>query len=168
MGRGDAAISNRQVFSKAPREQKVSLEKTAVMRPTVKFRGDIILSMKINPKPGKISVALDINMPENEREVRSFLGAVGNYRPFIKGFASIIEPLRTLTRKNVKFTISEDVQRSFERCKEAVCMATVLVFPNLNKEFIITTDASQIALGAVLSQINGGDDRSIDFASRLR
>ena len=63
-----------------------------------------------------------------------------------------------LLKKGQEFTIEEKVWDSFRKCKEALCGAAVLAFPDFNTEFVITTDASQVAVGAVLSQVRDGEE----------
>jgi transposase InsO family protein len=107
-----------------------------------------------------------IRTPQTVKEVRAFLGAVGYYRKFIPEFARITEPLTALTRKGRRFDMNAEAVNSLERCKKAISDAPVLAFPDLSKPFIVTTDASQVALGAVLSQDAEGGDKPVAFASR--
>ena len=91
-------------------------------------------------------------------KVKSFVGLVGHYRRFIKGFAKIAAPLYDLTSGNNKDKKSEHVDLSpeaseaFDRLKAACLQAPILSFPDFNKLFLLETDASGRGLGAVLSQ----------------
>ena len=91
-------------------------------------------------------------------KVKSFVGLVGHYRHFIKGFAKIAAPLYDLTSGDNKDKKSEHVDLSPEAleafdCLKAACLqAPILAFPDFDKPFLLETDASGRGLGAVLSQ----------------
>ena len=96
--------------------------------------------------------------PDTYTKVKSFVGLVGHYRCFIKGFAKIEAPLYDLTSGDNKDKKSEHVDLSPEAleafdCLKAACLqALILAFPDFNKPFLLETDASGRGLGAVLSQ----------------
>ena len=96
--------------------------------------------------------------PDTYTKVKSFVGLVGHYRHFIKGFAKIAAPLYNLTSGDNKDKKSEHIDLSSEACeafdclKEACLQAPILAFPDFNKPFLLETDASRRGLGAVLSQ----------------
>ena len=91
-------------------------------------------------------------------KVKSFVGLVGHYRHFIKGFAKIAAPLYDLTSGNNKDKKSEHVDLSpeaceaFDRLKAACLQVPILSFPDFTKPFLLETDTSGTGLGAVLSQ----------------
>ena len=96
--------------------------------------------------------------PDTYTKVKSFVGLVGHYRCFIKGFAKIAAPLYDLTSVDNKDKKSEHVDLSPEAlealdCLKAACLqAPILTFPDFNRPFLLETDASGKGLGAVLSQ----------------
>ena len=96
--------------------------------------------------------------PDTYTKVKSFVGLVGHYRHFIKGFAKIAAPLYDLTSGDNKDKKSEHVDLSPEaheafNCLKAACLQVpILTFPDFNKPFLLETDASGRGLGAVLSQ----------------
>ena len=90
--------------------------------------------------------------------MKSFVGLVGHYRHFIKGFAKIAAPLYDLIsgdnkdKKSEHVDLSPEAHKAFD-CLKATCFqAPILVFPDFNKPFLLETDASSRGLGAVLSQ----------------
>ena len=91
-------------------------------------------------------------------KVKSFVGLVGHYRCFIKGFAKIAAPLYDLTsgdnkdKKSEHVNLSPEACEAFNRLKAAYLQAPILPFPDFNKPFLLETDASRRGLGAVLSQ----------------
>ncbi|KAG8478325.1 hypothetical protein CXB51_028002 [Gossypium anomalum] len=104
----------------------------------------------------------DEKSPRNVSEVKRFLGLAGYYRHFIKGFSVISTPMTGLLRKDVKFEFSKKCQKSFEQLKALLTEASILVQPELGKEFVIYSDASLNGLGYVLMQ----EVKVIAYASR--
>ena len=99
--------------------------------------------------------------------MRSFLGAVGYYRKFIKNYSSIAQPLYKLQKKNTKFQWTQTKENTFRELKENLIKAPILSFPNFDKQFIIRTDASYDVLGGVLIQKdNEGVEHPIFYVSR--
>ena len=91
-------------------------------------------------------------------EICAFLGLVGHYWQFIKGFARIAQPLNRhlagegASRKSELVSLSEDALGAFQALRQA-CMSTpILAFTDCTKEFLLETDSSKEGLGAVLSQ----------------
>ena len=96
--------------------------------------------------------------PDMYTKVKSFVGLVGHYRCFIKGFAKIAVPLYDLTsgdnkdKKSEHVDLSPEAHEAFDRLKAACLQAPILAFPDFNKPFLLEMDASKRGLGAVLSQ----------------
>jgi len=81
-------------------------------------------------------------------------------------FAEIAKPLTSLTRKELPFKWGPSQQEAFRKLKEKLFTTPVLTFPDFSLPFILTTDASKTALGAILSQVQNGEERPIAYASR--
>ena len=96
--------------------------------------------------------------PDTYTEVKSFVGLVGHYRCFIKGFAKIAAPLYDLTsgdnkdKKSKHVNLSPEALEAFDCLKAAGLQAPILAFPDFNKPFLLETNVSGRGLGAVLSQ----------------
>ena len=88
--------------------------------------------------------------------MKSFLGFVGYYRRFCPDFATIARPLNVLSSKDAKFQWGE--QTVFERLKALLVEAPVLTDPDSSRQYILDTDASNEAAGAVLSQMVEGEE----------
>lgn len=131
---------------------KLKPEKCKFLRPELEYLGHVISSEGVSPNPEKLSAVQDFRRPSNVKEVQSFLGLCGYYRKFIKNFATVAHPLYRLTRKNVPFIWSDICEEAFQALKRYMCSPPVLKQPNLEKTFILTTDASNVGLGAILSQ----------------
>ena len=112
--------------------------------------------------------------PDTYTKVKSFVGLVGHYRHFIKGFTKIAVPLYDLTSGDNKDKKSEHVKLSPEAleafdCLKAACLqAPILALMDFDKPFLLEMDASGKGLGAVLSQKQAdGRYHSITYASRV-
>ena len=96
--------------------------------------------------------------PKTYTEIRAFLGLVGHYRRFIKGFARIAQPLNEhlagegACRKVEQVSSSEEALKAFKMLKQACMNSPVLALTDYSKEFLLETDASKEGLGAVFSQ----------------
>ena len=106
--------------------------------------------------------------------MKSFVGLVGHYRRFIKGFAKIAAPLYDLTsgenkdKKLEHVDLSPEAREAFERLKAAYLQAPILAFLDFNKPFLLETDASGRGLRAVLSQKQAdGRYQPIAYASHV-
>ncbi|CAA7033499.1 unnamed protein product [Microthlaspi erraticum] len=103
-------------------------------------------------------IGLDLVVPQ----IRSFLGLAGYYRRFVKGFATMAQPMTKLTGKDVPFVWSAECEESFSQLKEMLTTTPVLALPEPGKPYMVYTDASGIGLGCVLMQ----EGRVIAYASR--
>ena len=112
--------------------------------------------------PKKVEVVVEWKPLRNVTEVRRFLGLVGYYKRFVKGFSLTAVPMTRLLQKNVKYEWSEKCQRSFEKLKAFLTEAPVLTQPTCGKEYVIFSDASLNRLGYVLMQ----EDKVVAYASR--
>ena len=106
--------------------------------------------------------------PANKKQLRSFLGLVGYYRSFVPNFAAIAAPLTDLTKRGSpeKLLWTYVQEQAFETLKSHVCAKPVLCLPDINKPFILQTDASADGIGAVLLQEVDSVKRPVGFASK--
>ncbi|PHJ23029.1 dna rna polymerases superfamily protein [Cystoisospora suis] len=102
----------------------------------------------------------------DKHQVKRFYGLASYYRMFVPQFASIALPLTRLLRKDALFSWGPDEQGAVDRLRELLCRPPVLALPDFHKVFILYTDASDGALGAVLAQEYQGRERPIAFLSR--
>ena len=106
-----------------------------------------------------------MNPPTTPKQVRAFLGLVGYYRKFIRGFTKIAKPLTLLTRQQVKFDLTPEHQEAFIHLKEAIVWAPILHYPNPNKTYIVYTDALDNAWRAQLFSRTHGTEFPVAFLS---
>jgi len=142
---------------------KAKPSKCELFRTEIKFLGHLVSADGINPMPDKLEAIRDWPVPHCLKDVRSFFGLASYYRRFVKGFATIAEPLTRLTRKMARFEWSEEAQLAFETLKKALVEATSLAFTVPQEPCVLDTDASDVAVGAVLSQRVDGIERPIAF-----
>ncbi|KAK8623622.1 hypothetical protein V6N13_064989 [Hibiscus sabdariffa] len=128
----------------------------------ITFLGHVVSAEGIQVDPGKIEAIVSWKQPKNVSEIWSFLGLAGYYRRFVEGFSIIAAPLTKLLKKDVPFVWTEAQRDSFEKLKEALTQAPVLVQPESGKDFAVYSDASHSGLGCVLMQ----EGRVIAYASR--
>ncbi|GJU01533.1 putative reverse transcriptase domain-containing protein [Tanacetum coccineum] len=116
------------------------------------FLGHVIDSKGFHMDPAKIESIKDWASPKSPTEIRQFLGLVGYYRRFIKGFLKIAKPMTKLTQKKVKFEWGDKQETTFQLLKQKLCSAPILALPEGSKDFIVYYDALIKGLGAVLMQ----------------
>ena len=151
---------------------KVQLDKSEFLHQSINFLGYIVTEEGIKPNPNKIEAIEKYPEPSNLKELRGFLGLMGYYRRFVKDFAKIAKPLTKLLRgdgntqskKKIQFNANE--RECFNQMKKILTSSDTLIYPDFSKPLLLTTDASDFAIGAVLSQGEVGKDRPIHFASR--
>lgn len=145
----------------------INLEKSAFLRKEVKFLGHILTTDGIKPDPEKIQAIHDYPSPKNQKQLRGFFGLINYYSKFTNEHAGATTPLLDLIRKGTRWKWEEDEEKHFVNIKTKFCNDVVLRYPNKEKTFYIQTDASDFALGAILSQIDDdGQQGVLQFASR--
>ena len=98
---------------------------------------------------------INLNTQQNPtciKELQSFLGLANFYRKFIPNFAQLAQPLYNLLKKDTPYNWDNLCQNSFESLKQTLTSDVVLAHPDYEKTFHVFTDASNIAVGAVLMQ----------------
>ena len=158
-------ISNlRQVFQRFRNAHlKLSPKKCSLFQKEVKYLGHIVSSKGIATDPEKVEAVQSWPTPTDSKEVRSFVGLCSYYRKFIPDFANIAHPLHQCAEK---FNWTAEVEAAFNQLKQALTEAPVLGYPSLDGQFILDTDASNLAIGAVLSQVQDGVERVLAYYSR--
>jgi hypothetical protein len=114
----------------------------------------------------KIEMIEQLPPPTNVKAIHSFLGHVGFYRRFTQDFSQIARPLMHLQAKDVMFVFTEESLQSFHTLKEALVSTPVIEPPDWHLPFEIMCDASDYAIGAVLSQLKDKKHYAISYASK--
>ncbi|KAJ8395185.1 hypothetical protein AAFF_G00036410 [Aldrovandia affinis] len=102
---------------------------------------------------------------DDKEQLESFVGLASYYRRFVRGFSCIAEPLFRLREKGADFTWAPECQQAFDLLKNALTEAPVLRPPDLSLPFVLDTDASNVGMGAVLSQVGPEGERAVAYFS---
>ncbi len=143
-------------------------KKCKFFQTSVAFLGHIISGDGVKCDPEKCEKIRNWEPPRNIGEVRSFLGLVGYYRRFIDNYSNKAKPLLQLTRKDVMFKWGPAHDEAFQSLKDALCSDPILAYPRDDLPWILDTDASNYAVGAVLSQRHpDGKERVVSYGSKV-
>ncbi|KAL0342902.1 UNVERIFIED_CONTAM: Retrovirus-related Pol polyprotein from transposon [Sesamum angustifolium] len=118
---------------------------------SVEYLGHVVSVCGVEPNPSKLHVIHEWPVPSSLTELRAFLGLTGFYRRFVRHYSAIAEPLTDLLKSN-SFVWPPSAMQAFQALKIAMTSLPVLTLPNFSLPFDLATDASNVAVGAVLSQ----------------
>jgi bacterioferritin-associated ferredoxin len=118
------------------------------------------------PDEKKVDAVKHAQAPQSISELRSFLGLANYCARYISHFATIVEPLRHLTRAGVKWSWTAAHQQAFDKVKSMLTSDCVMSHFDPSVETQLKVDASPFGLGAVLLQGSEGDERPVAYASR--
>jgi hypothetical protein len=169
------------VYSKTPQEhakhltqiferlRQVGLQlkpsKCFIGLPELELLGFRISGRGIETQPEKVEAIAKMNVPTTVKQVQSFMGMVNYYKQFIPNLAVVAAPLTELTKKNVKFRWTDECQNAFEKLKQALCEAPVLIHPDPTQPYVLYTDASDLAVGGILVQKKDGVEKVVAYLS---
>lgn len=144
---------------------KLNPAKCDFLKKQLLYLGHIVSEKGIQPDPAKIDIVQKYPQPKTVDEVKRFIAFINYYRKFVPNFAEKASPLNRLCRKNIPFEWDEHCQKSFETLKQCIISPPILQYPDFseNSEFVVQTDASNNAIGAILSNKNL---KPIAYASR--
>ncbi|GBG90473.1 hypothetical protein CBR_g50819 [Chara braunii] len=130
------------------------LSKCRFAQHKVDFLGHYVSDQGLHIDDAKITAIVEWSAPTSAKQLRSFLGLTSYYSNFIRGYARYSYVLTsTLLRKNPPWAWTPLHEDAFLALKKVVTCALVLHLPDFDRPFILTTDASDFAVGAVLSQV---------------
>lgn len=149
---------------------RVKMNKCHWFQKEVKFLGHMVGEKGLCKCDAYLSVMRDFKKPGTVKELRSFLGFVNYQRKFVPGCASLAKPLTIHMGKKdkVKLLWTEEMDRSFDGLKKALCAHVDLSYPDYSpgaEKMELSTDASGFGAGACLSQVQDGETRVIAYAS---
>lgn len=145
---------------------KLHPKKCCLVQNEVTFLGHKVSKEGIKTDEAKTQAVRDWPTPHSVKDVRSFIGLCSYYRRFVQDFSVIAKPLHRLTEKGRKFVWSEDCNDAFLKLKHCLVTAPTLGYPRDKGMFILDTDASDMGMGAVLSQRQDGSERVICYYSK--
>ena len=141
-----------------PKKCKLLSERMAVL-------GHVVTRDGISTDPAKVRVIKEWPVPEDESQLKAFWGTASYYRQFVPNYAAIAAPLHSASSKGECFRWTVQCEEAFARIKQKLTNAPILGLPQLDEPFILDTDASDKGLGAVFSQVQGGNERIIAYAA---
>ncbi|XP_059587844.1 probable GH family 25 lysozyme 3 [Alligator mississippiensis] len=143
-------------------------QKCVLAQKETKYLGFLVGRGMIRPLSDKVEIIQNFTAPQNCHQLWSFLGLTNYYRRFALDFSELATPLIEALKRwrtgIVRWT--EEITQSFERLKQALCEDVIIHTPDFKKPFILQTDASETAVGAILTQKEGDTERPVAYASR--
>lgn len=125
----------------------------------IKILGHVVSGKIVKPDPKKIEAIKNYKRPETIKELRSFLGLCNYVRPFVINYAQVTSALNEILRgeskrsiKKINWTKSQN--DTFNFLIQSILKITHKAQLQINRPFILTTDASNDAYGSILSQID--------------
>ena len=153
---------------------KLKPSKCEVFRTEINYLAHQVSKRGVLPSKKDLEAIAQCLPPDTYAKVKSFVGLVGHYRHFIKGFTNIATPLYNLTsgenkdKKSEHLDLPQEAHEAFDHLKAACLQAPILAFSDFDKPFLLETDASGKGLGAVLSQKQSdGQYHPIAYASHI-
>ncbi|GBG75313.1 hypothetical protein CBR_g19945 [Chara braunii] len=145
---------------------KINGEKCEFGHTRVLYLGHEISAEGLNPDDAKVASIRDWPRPQSVTKMRSFLGMTGYYRTFVKNYSIVAAPFTDLTGLDTPWEWTDECEVAFRHLKHALTHYEVLKLPDPDKPFIVTTDASQYGIGAVLAQQEGPKLRPVEYMSK--
>ena len=146
---------------------KLSPNKCFFAQKKLHYLGHVLSKSGIETDPKKVEKILNLKAPKDPKGVKSLLGLTNYYKKFVEGYSQICSPLFNLLKKGTPFVWSKDCEDSLTTLKHALTSSPILSFPDMNKEFILTCDASRSGLGYILGQLDSNKkERVIEYGRR--
>ncbi len=137
----------------------VKAEKCDFHAQSVPFLGYIVSVEGMRMDPEKIKTVVEWPSPDSRKALQRFLGFANFYRRFIRNFSQLAAPLTALTSPRTTFRWSDAAEAAFTKLKGCFVSAPILITPDTSRQFVVEVDASEVGVGAVLSQRSPSDDK---------
>ncbi|KAE9305076.1 hypothetical protein PR003_g21593 [Phytophthora rubi] len=121
----------------------------------------------VRPMSSLVESVKNFPTPTDVTEVKRFVHMAGYYRRFVSDFAAKAAPMTKLLRKGVVWRWGDSQKEAFECLKKALTERPLLAYPDFSRPFRLVTDASQVGLGAALTQDQGQGEQPIAYASKI-
>ena len=147
----------------------VNAEKCEFCRPSLKFLGYIVDRNGLRPSGESIEAVLNLSVPKTTTHVRRLLGLINFNRSFLQNCSQYTTPISDLLKNRKKrqpIVWTPEADKAFIELKKILTSAPVLASPDFNKPFVIESDSSDLAVGAVLFQYQDDVRHPIAYASR--
>ena len=137
---------------------KLNPEKCQLFQKKVHYLGHIISPSGVTRDPEKLEAVKNWQRPNDKHQLRSFLWLCMYYRRFIARLVDTAKPLTRLTEEKWTFECSLEAETAFKSPKGALCTAHILGYPRPGEKFIVDTDASNVGISGLLSQVQDGSE----------
>lgn len=145
----------------------INILKSKFCQTSIKYLGYVLSDEGLATDVAKIQPILDYPAPRTVKDVRRLLGLAGFYQKFVRCYSDITTPITNLLKKGrKKFLWTQEADEALQKLKEALVSAPILANPDFEQPFIIETDSSDLAIGSVLTQIQGGERKCIAYFSK--
>ena len=132
----------------------------------IMFLGFLVGNDSVKPDPKKLEAIKSWPPLSCVSDVRRFMGLANQYRKYIPYFADLAAPLTNLMRQSSAFLWTPECQKAFDELKTALTSQPCLLLPDFSKPFVLTCDASDFAVGAVLEQDQGQGWQPVAYMSK--
>jgi hypothetical protein len=158
-----------EVFSRLKEANlKLNAEKCTWCAKEIKILGHVVKNNSVAMDPAKIESIKNWNNPMNIKQLQQFLGLCNYYKRFVENFSKIASPLFNLLKKDTKYDWDVSCQSSFDELKRILVSYPILRQPDWKRPFLLYTDASGYAIGAILSQCDDENKEYVcAYASRI-
>jgi hypothetical protein len=145
---------------------KLNPSKCCFVVRSVTFLGHVVSDEGTKPDPGKVDAVVHFPVPKTVTNIRSFLGLIGYYQNYVRGYSRLAAPLFELTKKDVAFVWNSDCHQAYEALNKTLVATPVLVRPDFRKPFCLDVDWSLKGVGAILFQKEGKLEWVVAYASK--
>ena len=142
---------------------RLKKQKCRFLAKSVEYLGFTIDQQGVHPSEGKVQA---IKSAQNLTEFKAYLGLLTYYGKFLPNLANVLAPLYQLLKKDVKWTWEDQQQQSFDQYKQMLTSSALLAHYDPSQPLLLSCDASQYGVGAVLSQVCNGGEKPVAYASR--
>ncbi len=141
-------------------------QKCELFETSIAFLGHVVSEEGIATDPAKVEKICNLSAPKEKSGIRRIFGLGNYYKWFIKSYCVKTPSLQELLKKSVHFRWGDEQEQALINLKDALCKAPVLAYPYPDTPYILETDASNLAIGAVLSQVLDGEENVIMYGSK--
>ncbi|CAI6373536.1 unnamed protein product [Macrosiphum euphorbiae] len=137
---------------------------------TLTFLGHVVDAQGLRPNPDSVDVVRRWPQPSTKKELQRFLGSLNFDHRFVQGAANLQAPLYDISaaikKNDGPLAWTDAAREAFSAGREAFVTSALLVHPHHDAPLRLTTDASNIAIGAVLEQSVNNEWQPLGFFSR--
>uniref|UniRef100_A0A914DMF0 RNA-directed DNA polymerase n=1 Tax=Acrobeloides nanus TaxID=290746 RepID=A0A914DMF0_9BILA len=145
---------------------KAKPQKCEFLRKSVTFLGHRVNKEGYTMAESNLKAIKVFPQPKDQKQLKRFLGMCNFYRKFVECFSIISSPLNWLLKKDIPYIWTEVQENAFQNLKDRLVSEPILAYPDYSQDFHVTTDASKLGMGAVLTQIINGQTKTIGYFSK--